>query len=272
VSYYVNRRTAVSGEFFRKTALVLTLMLVASVARADVAEVTAGALQRVDTPRGEPLEVIAQFPAGQLAHAKAPVPAVIIGSGQGYHMQLPLLEQLAADLLKQGIAVYRFNWAYWVKDPKAGTQSADRRNEIEDFTTVLNLARNDSRIDKTRIVVAGKSLGSIIAWRVFRKTPEVTAALLLTPVCSKPNADANYPEFGNETRKSAWILGDTDPVCNVTEIYRFGSQAKVAAHIAVIHGNHAFEEGSGDANPLTAKNIDLAVRIAADFVSAAVRK
>ena len=133
-------------------------------------------------------------------------------------MKLPILDRVAKALVAQGIAVFRFDWAYYVKDPEHGVPSKDRAAEIEDMNTVLALARKQPWVDASRIAVGGKSLGSIIAWRILRANPELKGALLLTPVCSPPGptpiaADTNYPEVSKEGRASAWVLGDRDPVC-----------------------------------------------------------
>jgi len=47
----------------------------------------------------------------------------VLGSGPGYHARRPILEGLAQALVKQGIVVYRFNWAYFVKDGEKGVPS-----------------------------------------------------------------------------------------------------------------------------------------------------
>jgi dienelactone hydrolase len=174
---------------------------------------TLAASRQVPTPRGEPIELLVDTPPRR---GNASLPAVVLAPGAGYHMRLPVLESLTRALVKQGVVVYRFNWAYFVKDPQKGTSSKDRAAEIEDMTTALEIARRDPAVDRTRIALAGKSLGSIIAWRVLRAQPDLRGALLLTPVCSStPNKtvvpDSNYPEVPQETRKSATGRGDGRP-------------------------------------------------------------
>ena len=73
---------------------------------------------KVETPRGAVLDVISDIPEG-----KGPFPAVVLGSGANYPMALPALEQLARQLVERGVAVFRFNWAYYTKDPQAGRSS-----------------------------------------------------------------------------------------------------------------------------------------------------
>lgn len=220
----------------------------------------------VVTPRGAKIAVIAEKPAGA-----GPFPAVVLGSGSGYDQRQPLLEKTAQALVAQGIAVYRFDWAYQVAGTKFAAQPKDRKAEIEDMNTVLALARRDSTIDSKRIAVAGKSLGSIIAWRVFRATPELKGVLLLTPVCSRaesPDVSAvSYPDLTQETRPVGWLLGDTDPACPTATLYRYVGAADKPARIAAIGGDHALEVAGADATRNT-KNIALAAQIAADYFAA----
>jgi alpha/beta superfamily hydrolase len=119
---------------------------------------------KLKTPRGAVLDVIAEFPAGD-----GPFPTVILAPGQGYHMGLPAMEQTAKEMVVQRIAVYRFNWAYFSNDAKNGQPSKEYVAEIEDMTAVLTKVRSDPRVAKDKIAVAGKSLGSLVAWQVLAK-------------------------------------------------------------------------------------------------------
>lgn len=231
-----------------------------------------GGLLSLTTPRGAPITVLPEKPAGS-----GPFPAVILGSGSGYPMQGPILAKVSDSLVKAGFAVFRFNWAYYVKDPVNGKQSKDRQAEIEDFNTVLGYARQQPWVDKTRLIVGGKSLGSIIAWRVLRTTPDLEAALLLTPVCSagKPAiapAD-NYPDVGTETRPTAWILGDTDSACAPAVLYGFLAKAGGPARVDVVAGNHSLESGkSPEADAGNADRLDTLSKLAVDFAEAVLAR
>jgi predicted alpha/beta-hydrolase family hydrolase len=226
---------------------------------------------KVPTPRGAPIEVLEDRPPGN-----GPFPAIILGSGSGYTMKLPVLERVAQALVAQGIAVFRFNWAYEVKDPGHGTQSKDRSAEIEDMTTAVAFAKKQNWVDPNRLAVGGKSLGSIIAWRVLRAEPDVKGALLLTPVCSPPGPtavapEANYPDVASEARPSAWVLGDRDVVCRTPILYRFVAAEGGPARIDVVAGNHTFEDPApaqdSSAVARTDRTIDLVAHLSADFVS-----
>jgi predicted alpha/beta-hydrolase family hydrolase len=250
----------------RSVAVVCAVLVLLSAAVAGASDTI-----KVPTPRGAPIEILEDRPAGN-----GPFPAVILGSGAGYTMKLAILERVAQALVAQGIAVFRFNWAYEVKDPGHGTQSKDRSAETEDMTTVLALARKQTWVDPNRLAVGGKSLGSIIAWRVLRAEPDVKGALLLTPVCSPPGPtaippEANYPDVASEARPSAWVLGDHDVVCRTPILYKFVAAEGGPARVDVVAGNHTFEDAPPAPDPSAAarteRTIDLVARLSAEFVS-----
>jgi dienelactone hydrolase len=214
--------------------------------------------------------VIAERPPG-----KGPFPAVVLGSGSGYHQRLPLLAETAKALLRSGVAVYRFDWAYFVRDPAQGKQSASRADEIEDMQAVITAARSAPWVDQRRLYVGGKSLGSIIAWRVLRADPSLAGALLLTPVCNKPtdasfSIEKNYPDLLAEQRPVQWILGDRDPACEPRTLYRFLGAAPIAHRVSILSGNHSFEPGGAPEktpSPSTKRQIKLATELSVEFVT-----
>ena len=216
----------------RRALLPLTLLLTGTAASAQDSI-------RGQTPRGATIEVIAEKPPGD-----GPFPAVILGSGSGYHSRLPILQRTAEELLKKGIAVYRVDWAYRVAGTKFDDEPRDKKAQIEDLRTALTLAENDPQIDRTRIALAGKSLGSVVAWQLLRTAPEVRGAILLTPVCD-PKEDVKapglfYPDLAQEERPRLWIMGDVDPVCPVTALQQYIAAGGKGDRLAVISGDHSF--------------------------------
>ncbi len=233
---------------------------------------------KLKTPRGAQLEVMVEFPAGD-----GPFPALVLAPGQGYHMGLPAMEATAKEMVAQRIAVYRFNWAYFSNDAKSGQPAKDYVAEIEDMTTVLNKARSDPRIAKDKVAVAGKSLGSLVAWQVLAKNKDLKGGLFLTPVCSETQsgyaipssvAAGNYPGIGNEKRPLAFIAGEADPLCAAPVLYQYVAQAGGSTRVAIVGGNHGF------ANPkLTGalgdealkSNVKMVALLSADFVAELMR-
>ncbi len=230
---------------------------------------------QITTPSGATIEILIDKPVGA-----GPFPVVVLAGGTNYPMREPLLAQTAQALVDQGVAVLRFDWSYYVHNAAPGKPSADRASEIEDMTTALTFARNQLWADKSRLGVAGKSLGSIIAWRVLRANADLRGALLLTPVCSPPgtqpaNPQLNYPDIAVETRASVWILGARDPVCDTKVLYGFLATAGGPARVDVLGGNHIFESTLPEnvSAPITTqRTIDLAARLASDFASTLLRE
>ncbi|MHB1097635.1 MAG: alpha/beta family hydrolase [Gemmatimonadaceae bacterium] len=231
----------------------------------------------VDTPRGTRLEAMASFPAGH-----GPFAAVILGPGAEYPMNAPVLLEVARQLVERGIAVYRFNWGYVTAGPKVGRASPNLVREVEDMAAVVAQARRDARVASDGIFVGGKSLGSMVAWRVLAADATLRGGLLLTPVCSRVRdgavvslAEQNYPGIATERRPLAFIAGEQDPLCSAPALYRFAAGAAGPARVSIVSGNHVFEDPTlaGDAR---ASDLQRTVRIvgslAADFVARNLRQ
>lgn len=198
----------------------------------------------IKTPRGEFVELIADLPAGS-----GPFPAVVLAPGQGYHMNLPAISQTAKRLVAGGVAVYRFNWAYMASKVKGAGPSDNLTNELEDLSAVIASVRADSRIDPARVSVGGKSLGSVVAWRVLSRDAALRSGLFLTPICSRlpqgateavPLVEENYPGIGSEKRPTAFIAGDSDPLCSPSVLYRAAASFRGPVRVAIVGGDHGF--------------------------------
>jgi hypothetical protein len=77
------------------------------------------------TPRGAPIQVIADRPPG-----KGPFPTVVLGSGATYHQRLPILAETAKALVRNGVAVYRFDWAARKRYSARGSHQGSRSPRI----------------------------------------------------------------------------------------------------------------------------------------------
>jgi hypothetical protein len=233
----------------------------------------AGEAQKVDTPRGATIEIIEDAPAGN-----GPFPLLILAPGQAFPMTMPLMEQVSHALVANGVAVIRFNWAFYTQDAKRGSPSGDLSAEVEDMQAVLDFAKAQARFDRQRIAAGGKSLGSLVTWKVLRAQPDLKAGLLLTPICgnsSASSAASNYPGLENEIRPLAFIMGDSDPLCASSNLYRFAADARSPVRVAVIGGDHAFRAHAADqavAAKQSARNTELAAQLAADFVAQALKR
>lgn len=251
--------------------------LLAGVLAAGLSLAAAAEPLELSTPRGAKLSVLQDLPAG-----KGPFPVLILAPGQGYHMQMPLLAKLSAALRERGVAVLRFDWAYYTQKPVRGEPAKDLATEIEDMQAVLEYARNDARLDAKRLMVGGKSLGSLVSWRVLQQQAAVRGGLLLTPVCSRQEDGgvvvgeiaSNYPGLSGEDRPLAWIAGEQDPHCEVPLLYQYAGTAGRPMRVSVIGGNHSFLVGKPGETATDAegeRNLNLAVQVAVDFVGTVLK-
>lgn len=185
------------------------------------------------------MSVIADFPAGDGPHR-----AIVLAPGRGYAMRRPALEETARALVASGVAVVRFDWAYYSAQPR-GRPSNDLPRELQDLQAVLAAARSHPRIANKDVSVGGKSLGSVVAWRAFAADASLRAALLLTPICGRVSKDetaarsealANYAGFDSELRPTLSFSGNRDPLCAVNALYRFAATAPGNARVAIVGG------------------------------------
>jgi len=119
----------------------------------------------------------------------APLPAVVLLHGSGPSDmdetigQTKLFRDLAWGLAQKGIAVLRFDKRTYVygKDYTQEELAAFtvQQEAIDDSLSAAALLKEDSRIDPSRIFLAGHSLGGCIAPRIARENPGVFAGLLL---------------------------------------------------------------------------------------------
>jgi dienelactone hydrolase len=226
---------------------------------------------QIKTARGSLLRLIVDVPGAQ--HGAGPFPAVVLAPGQGYHMALPALAQTAQRMAARGLVAYRFDWGYFSATP-SGKPSVGLVDELDDLETVIRAARADRRVDATRLMVGGKSLGSVVAWRAFEIDPQLRAALLFTPLCTRAGEGAapqatgpvNYPGSEKEARPVTLLLGDHDPLCSTTHAYAWAAAAGPAWRVGVVGGDHGFEH-KALAAPLAEQASARSVRAVADLAT-----
>lgn len=226
--------------------------------------------------RGVKIEIQEDLPAGA-----PPFPVVVLAPGGGVDMSQPLFTDLTRALNARGVAVVRFNWAYFTANPASGKQSDDLAAELEDMSAAIDVARHDGRLDPKAMVLMGKSLGSVVAARLLDANREVKGAVLLTPICSLPASLLKqpwqhdiYPGLSTQARPMAMIAGDRDPVCATQALYRMAATAQGPVRVVVVGGDHGFRAGP-NRDPATAettqRNIDLAIANAVDAARAILR-
>jgi dienelactone hydrolase len=151
---------------------------------------------------------------------------------------------------------------------------------------VLDLAKADARVDASQIVIAGKSMGSVVAFRVFNRNPASKGLVLLTPLCSsstdeKGNAIAspraigalNYPGLTELTKPVVLALGNSDPACFVPILYDWLKGTKGNLVTVVAGGDHGMNVVSSDVeDPKNAANILSTIQIVAQWVKLMLEK
>jgi predicted alpha/beta-hydrolase family hydrolase len=230
----------------------------------------------ITSAHGAAVNVIAEFPDGAGPH-----PAIVLAPGQGYHMRLPALEETARALVRSGVAVFRFDWAYFTAEPR-GRPSKGLENELQDIQAVIGGARQHAKVDQRRVAVGGKSLGSGVAWRAFAADSSLRSALLLTPICSRiaagqsaarSEAEENYPGFSRQARPVLLVSGDQDPLCATQVLLQFAATGSTRTRVAIVGGDHGFESRAPDPSVAEAerrRHIAAVAAVAASFVPGTV--
>jgi poly(3-hydroxybutyrate) depolymerase len=110
-----------------------------------------------------------------------------------------------------------YGWGLGNAPPDPTTRRVQERSE-EDVMQVLQLVRQQYRIDENRIYLAGHSMGGIGTWKIAPKFPEIWAALA-------PFAGSGTPSTLERIRHIPQFVvhGDDDRTVNVQ-----GSRSMVA--------------------------------------------
>ena len=221
----------------------------------------------IKTPRGDSLEVRLHRPVV----IKDDTPILIIGPGQGYHMELPLVKGLAKRASDEGFIAFRFNWHYFTNQ---GSPSLDLSKEIQDMGSVLGYAVSKFSNGKRKFLLAGKSLGTLVSYSVFNSNRKVNSLYLLTPICSssldnqgnqtppKPSAESNYPNLIKESRPIHMTLGNRDPHCHINILNGVLKDSQGNISTTIFGGDHGMNIGKWndpDFKERNEKNIQMAI-------------
>ena len=219
----------------------------------------------VKTPRGTDVHVTID----EIQGAEAKKPTLVIAPGQGYNKNLPLIQDLGAKAAQLGFLVYRFDWSYYSADPKHGQPSDDLSAEAEDMKAVIELANSNPSVDQGKIILAGKSIGTLVAYKLFRQN-SFAGLILMTPICTDPDSgkaigNESYPDFSKNTKPISLILGNADPLCKLPMLYDFTKDTNGNTTINVFAGGHSLTMGPfGDPAyaKINAQNLDAATTAA----------
>ncbi|MBL7670076.1 MAG: alpha/beta hydrolase fold domain-containing protein [Bdellovibrionaceae bacterium] len=245
-------------------SIVTTVLILIASTKAFTAE-----FLTLQTLRGLDVNVTLHIPQG------SNLPAIVVAPGSSCNSKGPLFETLAQLGETAKVAIIRFEWNYCISNPSDPVPSFKYRDEIEAFQTVLEYTKQHASIDKTKIVLAGKSLGSHIAYAVFAKETSAKALVLLTPICSY-TTDRNgtplsehqrvceevYPKLKDDKRPVLMTMGNDDSLCLLPILYDFLKDSKGNISTFVAGGNHGFSIKDSDGNVdqvKTEKNINTVI-------------
>lgn len=189
---------------------------------------------RVKTADGRLVKVSVQMPKSTTR-----LPCIIAAPGRVYHRKLPIFQDLAKQANAAGIAVITFDWHFFSygKYPPSLT---DVSREVADLEAVLAFAKQHPRVAPDKIVLAGKSQGSIVALRVFERHPEVIGLLLYTPVGRQPDdvVRENYRQVFESRRPVAIVAGRNDELNPIDVLSAAAKEANRAPTMHLVDGDH----------------------------------
>ena len=211
------------------------------------------------------------LPAGD-----AKVPALLIAPGEGYHRNLAITAGLAESATANGWVSLRFDWRYYSNNPTSGKASRDFIAEQADFEAALAFLKKHPRVDASRIVIAGKSMGSIVAGRTFVADTTPRALLLFTPVCrSGGDAAKNYHGVIADKRPVIVVMGNRDGICPLANLYYWAKDGDPRIAVLTFPGDHGLLVGNaqdGALAPRNQRNIDNAVNAAVHWLNEIIAK
>ena len=126
----------------------------------------------------------------------------------------------------------------------SGVPSEELRVETAELQGLISLLRVDRRIDASRILLLGKSLGSVIAWRVFCEDAAVAGVVLVTPLCQENTG--HYPALTSEERPVLLIAGSEDPNTDLRAMHVTGKRLSQHLQLYIVMGNHTLTTAKVD--------------------------
>jgi predicted alpha/beta-hydrolase family hydrolase len=181
--------------------------------------------------------------------------ALLLAPGQGYDRTKPLLARSAERLAAAGFVALRFDWA---DTPEKGRPSPDLSAETADLDAAARFLARAAGCE--RILLGGKSLGSLVAARWAVENPAAVAGLALLTLPVNDPQDPSRPFDSRETLlrlplEPLIVCGDSDPLADRNALYRLAARMEAPPRVVVLPGDHGFAGPSKDAAE-TAENVD----------------
>lgn len=207
----------------------------------------------IKTSRGTDLEIKIS------KSLKANAPLLIVAPGQSCNSKGALFEAIEQVAIKKEINIVRFEWSYCSPVSTNKNPSDDLSAEVSDMNFAINYSKELLQKTNSDLLISGKSLGSMVAFQVFKNHSDLKSVTLLTPVCSYSTDDEgkplpapldvineNYSEILLEKRLVFMISGNSDPLCNHTILNDFKTKAGTNLEVKYVEGNHSFSIPNND--------------------------
>ncbi|MCP4634768.1 MAG: dienelactone hydrolase family protein, partial [candidate division Zixibacteria bacterium] len=213
----------------------------------------------ITTPRGIKLSAFLNTPNGE-----GKFPAVVVAPGLGYNSTLPLFEKFSDQCIESGIICLRFEWDFYTKgvDP-----SDDYSDEFDDYSSAVEYLKGVENVNHSKIYIAGKSIGSLVAIEYAAQNPGHAGLILFTPPLHSPQPPYNLRKPMERIKDInipiTIIYGDDDPICREDQLEKFLIPLDNKPEVNQFGGNHSFK-GASDSD--TAKNLLNAVKAAVEFI------
>lgn len=238
--------------------LVRTVLTLSAVAGLWIACPAADRTLRVTWAEGKQVSAVISYPAG-----KGKLPVLLIAPGRSGGMNTPVIKGFAEKAVRDGLVAVRFDYAYFAAK---GEPSKGLVDETEQFKAVVAEILKDPRVDPKRVVIAGKSLGSVVAHRVFQMEPTYAGEVLLTPVIpTLEDANRLYPNLPISGRPTALVVGNSDTEnAPLGVVYNFLKDASRKVLLNVVAGDHGYwlSDGKDNATRIrNAANVDMALEV-----------
>ena len=166
---------------------------------------------------------------------------VITAHGAGNDMANPLLAAFTDGLAKAGYPALRFNFPYKEK----GLKMPDRPEKLEDtWAAVCRYFREDSGVDVTRIIAAGKSMGGRIDSQMAAEKILPAEGLIFLGYPLHPAGDPSKIRDAHLYRIEVPMLffaGTRDSLCNLGKMQTVLSKLSAPWKLDIIEGgDHSF--------------------------------
>jgi uncharacterized protein len=166
---------------------------------------------------------------------------VITGHGAGNDMENPLLVAFTDGLARAGYPALRFNFPYKEK----GLKAPDRLEKLEDtWAAVCRYFRENSGIDATRIIAAGKSMGGRIASQMAAEKKLPVEGLIFLGYPLHPAGDPSRIRDAHLYRIEVPMLffaGTRDSLCNLGKLQAVLDKLPAPWKLDILEGgDHSF--------------------------------